>query len=86
MATSLLHALLEASHGFKFEDFDRLHEVTQRLLVNELYDALMTDRDIMPLLVRAILYHHNDATSPMYTMFRQLAARIGTDYDQISRP
>ena len=86
MATSLLHALLGESHGFKFEDVDRLDGVTQRLLVNELYNALMTDPTIMPLLVEAILLHRGNQDSPMYAMFRNLAARIGADFDQISRP
>jgi hypothetical protein len=86
MATSLLHALLEQSHGFKFEDFERLHEVTQRLLVGELYEALMRDPEIMPALIRAILHHQDDPDGPVKELFDKLVARIGADYDNISQP
>jgi hypothetical protein len=86
MATSLLHALLEQSHAFTFDDFERLHEVTQRLLVGELYEALMRDPDIMPTLVRAILHHQNDQSGPVKELFDKLVTRIGADYDRISRP
>jgi len=82
---SLLHALLQQSHAFTYEDFDRLHEVIQRLLVGELYEALMRDPEIMPLLVQAII-HHKDDPGPMSEMFSKLATRIGADYDRISQP
>jgi hypothetical protein len=64
-----------------------LHEVTQRLLVSELYEALMRDPSIMHLLVEAILHHKDDpAHEPVKQLFDKLAARIGADYDNISQP
>jgi hypothetical protein len=81
MADSLLHALLEQSHGFTDDDFMRLDEVTQRLLLSELYDALMKDPQIMPLLVNVILQRNL-----VPELFDKLVIRIRENYNKISQP
>jgi hypothetical protein len=55
MATSLLYALLDATHKFSEEDFARLSDSTKRLLRAELYEALNRDGVIMPKLVNLMI-------------------------------
>ena len=81
MATSLLHALLEATYEFSEEDFERLSDATRRLLRAELYEALNRDSKIMPLLVKLIKDHKDDASKDL---FSALEDRVRENYDQIA--
>jgi len=82
MATSLLQALLEHTHGFTDDDYQRLSNVTKRLLRNELYEMLNRDPVIMPLLVQAIIQNSTNTTR---ALFEELAQKIGQDYEQLSQ-
>jgi hypothetical protein len=84
MATSLVHALLEATHNFTEDEFHRLPETTKRLLRAELYDALNRDRRIMPLLIKLIKENHKNG-GPSEKLFEALAARMRENYDQITK-
>jgi hypothetical protein len=82
MATSLLHALLEATYDFSEEDFERLSDATRRLLRAELYEALNRDGRIMPLLVNLIKDNKDNASKEL---FDALMERVRENYQQVAK-
>jgi hypothetical protein len=85
MADSLLQAiLLDPSIGMTEEEWDTLDGVTKRLLLSELYEALMRDGDIMPTLIRAILQHKDEPNSNAKALFDKLVTRIRQDHERFS--
>lgn len=82
MATSLLHALLEAAHGYTEADFYRLPAETRRLLRAELYEALNRDDTIMPLLVKLIKDQETDDSQKLFGL---LKARVIENFKQVKQ-
>ena len=81
MADSLLQALLAMSNGVTDEQFPGLDPVIKRLLLSELYEALATDSQIMPLLVKVILQR-----SLPQELFDMLVIRMRENYNKITQP
>ena len=78
---SLLEALLEASLYIRYDDLQQLEPATKQLLLSQLYEVLVRDPEIMPLLVRVIM-----SRSPAPVLFDALAHRVGESYKKIAHP
>lgn len=85
---SLLHQLLVgAIPDFGDAQWELLKQGNadkKRLLLNDLYDALTDEKGtVMPILVRVLLQHKNDAEGNGQQLFAQLRARIQDDFNRI---
>jgi hypothetical protein len=79
MADSLLHhLLLNTVPNFNEQNWLALNADKKRILLSELYDALMRDPVIMPLLVNVILQ-----CSPLPDLVTELRKRILDDFNRI---